>query len=303
MEDLKKKPNKITEKGVTSTLRTSEEVHRAIDSLPQMSVGGLRVLNLIAEKDHSLQDIVASVENDAVLTTNLLKIVNSPVYGLMEPAETLSRAIAYLGERMVVCLVLKNSIGPLMQQPLAGYCGISGELWKHNLRTAIASREVAKLHQDICHPDIAFTGGLIHDIGKMVLSEFIAREQESIVEHLDNEEYYDFLEREVSCAEFNHSQVGSELALKWNLPEVLQMVILHHHAPRQAPQDMQPLVYAVHLGDVIAMMGGFGTGIDNLQYRLDNEYTQYLNLSYDQLVMIMSEVEEEFGRVVAAMER
>ncbi|HKK00928.1 MAG TPA: hypothetical protein VJ955_02065, partial [Desulfuromonadales bacterium] len=86
------------------------------------------------------------------------------------------------------------------------------------------------------------------------------------------------------------------------LPEELQMAIRHHHSPHKAPSGHQELVYAVHLGDTIAMMGGVGTGADTLHYPLDGNYTRYLDLTSSNLAMILLDVEEEFRRLTHSME-
>lgn len=280
----------------------NKEVLAAVRHVPLLSVAAARILELTAQVDHTLADVMAVAKNDAALTARLLKIVNSPVYGLLEPATSLERAISYLGENLVVSLVLEDTIGAYLNKPLPGYGGGSGDLWRHDLRTAIAAKEIALINRDRCPPDVAFTGGLLHDIGKSILSEFLKDGYQEILAELAEKEVVDFVGGERDLLGIDHAQVGYELARTWGLPEVMQMVIRHHHEPSLAPEDLKPVVYAVHLGDIIAMMGGYGTGTDNLFYRLDQRYTDYLVVGPEQMGMLMLTVEEKFNETVETLQ-
>jgi putative nucleotidyltransferase with HDIG domain len=281
---------------------SSKRIQEAIENIPRLSTGAVRVLDLISNTESSLQDIIKAVETDGVLTARMLKIVNSPLYGLIEPVTTLNRAVPYLGQRMVACIVLEECMGEMLRKPLAGYGSDQGMLWKHDLRTAVASREVARLNPDCCHPDVAFTGGLLHDIGKVVMSQLLAEQDLDIVEKLNRDESQAFIDTEREFTEMNHAELGGELASRWELPEILKQVIRYHHLPSAAEEEQRPLVYAVHLGDMIAMLGGFGTGIDNLYYTLDKQYTDYLQLDEEQMEMVMLATDEEFSSLLAMME-
>jgi putative nucleotidyltransferase with HDIG domain len=280
----------------------NNEILAAVSRVPLLSVAAMRILELTAQADHTLAEVIALVKNDAAITAKLLKIVNSPVYGLLEPATSLDRAISYLGENMVVSIVLEDTLGNYLHAPLQGYGSSSGDLWKHDLRTAIAAREIALLNRDACPPDIAFTGGLLHDIGKSVLSGFLQDQYQSILTELATKQLPDYLAGERELLGMDHAEVGYELAKNWQLPELIRTVIRHHHTPALAPEDSRIVVYAVHLGDIVAMMGGYGTGTDNLFYRLDQRYIDYLPIGPEQMGTLMLTVDEKFNEAVEAMQ-
>lgn len=278
------------------------EILSAVNRVPLLSVAAMRILDLTARADHTLGEVIALVKNDAALTAKLLKIVNSPVYGLLEPATSLERAISYLGENMVVSIVLEDTLGAYLHTPLQGYGSGSGDLWKHDLRTAIAAKEIALLNRDSCPPDIAFTGGLLHDIGKSILSGFLQEEYHKILAELAAKQLPDYIAGERELLGMDHAEVGFALAKNWQLPELIQMIIRHHHTPSLAPEDSRVVVYAVHLGDIVAMMGGYGTGTDNLFYRLDQRYVDYLPIGPEQMGTLMLTVDEKFNEAVEAMQ-
>ncbi|WP_365888959.1 HDOD domain-containing protein, partial [Desulfuromonas sp.] len=176
-----------------------------------------------------------------------------------------------------------------------------GSLWGHDLFAAIASRAVAGRARSALDADLAFTGGLLHDLGKALLSEFLKGASPGFLEEIDSGEVRDYLAAEEQKLGLTHAQVGYELARTWSLPEAMQQVILHHHQPDAAAEEYRALVYAVHLGDIIAMMGGMGTGSDSLQYRLDPGHRDYFDLAPEDLAAIMLEVQDEFAKIAAAM--
>jgi putative nucleotidyltransferase with HDIG domain len=273
------------------------EILRSVQQVPLLSASASRLLQITANPDHDLADVINVLKCDSALTARLLKVVNSAAFGLLNPIYSIDRALAYLGERIVVGIAIEESAGQLFEKKLQGYESQSGDLWRHNLLTAIASREVARLTDSELNPDLTFTGGILHDIGKAIVSDFLTGTSKKLLDCIDRQEVADYLTGEKEVLGIDHTRAGYELAKYWHLPEPLQMVILHHHYPAAAPKNFQPLVYAVHLGDIIAMMCGSGTGADSLCYQLDPNYTRYFDLSSDDLSRIMLQAEEEFHKI------
>jgi len=262
-----------------------------------LSVSAGKLMQITSLADHDIKDVIDVVHNDANLTARVLKVVNSAAFGLMTPVVTLDRAITLLGERVVVGIAIGDSAGHLFQKSLTGYESEKGDLWRHDLRAAIASREVARRGRADVSADLAFTAGLLHDLGKAFLSDFMENTANAIIERIENRDSADYLKAEEELLGIDHAEAGYMLAEYWNLPQPLQMVIRHHHYPSEAPEEFRPLVYCVHLGDIVSMMGGCGTGADTLQYNLDPDYIRYLELAPNQLAEVMLEVDEEFDKI------
>ena len=273
------------------------EILRVIARIPLLSTSTARLLRLTAEADHDLMEVAEVVKFDSALTARVLRVVNSAAYGLIHPIHSIERAIAYLGERLIVSIALDDSASRLFAKKLDGYAGERGDLWRHALRCAIASREVARLAVGTLSPDLAFTAGILHDIGKAVISDFLAGRTEALLEEIEARRISDYLAGEQQAVGIDHTQAGFELAKAWSLPLPLQMAIAHHHRPALAPEEHRPLAYAVHLGDIIAMMGGCGTGADNLRYSLDEHYADFFRLTADGLARIMLQTEDEFRQI------
>lgn len=277
-----------------------DEIIAAIMEVPLLSPSASQLLQLSASNDHDISEVVDIVKCDAALTARVLKIVNSVAYGLVHEVTTIERAVSYLGDRMVAGIALGDSASALFHKELEGYDGPKSELWNHDLRTAIASREVAKQSKQPLNPDLAFTAGILHAVGKAILSDFLQQTAHDVLASIDSLETSDYLAGERKLLGIDHTEAGYELAKNWMLPESLQVAIRYHHRPADAPAEYQHLVYAVHLGCVIAMMCGSQSS-DSLQYQLDQNYTNFIDLSPDQLALVILEVNETFDIMHNAM--
>lgn len=274
-----------------------EELQKIVKSVPMLSPSASQLLQVSSQADHDLVDIIDLVRTDAKLTARVLKIVNSAAFALVNTVTSIDRAISYLGERIIVGIAVGDSAGKLFGKELSGYEAAGGDLWKHDLRTAIASREVVSQSGVDISPELAFTAGLLHDIGKALISDYLQGSVVDAVEMISTEEGLDYLDAEEKLVGFDHTRAGYELAKAWQLPDELAEVILYHHDPAKASEEFKPLVYAVHLGDNIAMMGGFGTGSDSMRYKLDQQYTKYIKIGPKTLATIMLNVDIEFEKL------
>ena len=274
-----------------------QELQKIVTSVPMLSACASQLLQLSAQEDHGLVDVIALVKNDANLTARVLKIVNSAAFSLSTKVTSIDRAISYLGERIIVGVAIGDCAGKLFDKDLVGYESPQGSLWKHDLRTAIASREIVVQSGVDISPELAFTAGLLHDIGKALISDYMQGSVTEAVELVSADKPINYLEAERELVGFDHTQAGYELAKAWQLPDELAEVILHHHEPAKAQEEYRALVYTVHLGDNVAMLGGFGTGSDCMRYQLDNNYTDYIKLTPKTLATIMVNVDMEFDKL------
>ena len=274
-----------------------EELQKIVKSVPMLSPSASQLLQITSQADHDLIDVINLVRNDANLTARLLKIVNSAAFGLVSTVTSIDRAISYLGERIIVGIAIGDCAGKLFEKELSGYESAGGDLWKHDLRAAIAAREVVTQSGVDISPELAFTAGLLHDIGKSLISDYLQGSVTDAIEMITTEEGLDYLDAEEKLVGFDHTRAGYELAKAWQLPDELAEVIRYHHEPAKAKEEYRALVYAVHLGDNIAMMGGFGTGSDSMRYKLDQQYTDYIKIGPKTLATIMLNVDIEFEKL------
>lgn len=253
-----------------------------------------RLMAITQKEDHSVRDVVSIIEVDPSLTARVLRVANSAAYSRRKSITSLHRAIVHLGERMVIGIAIGACLSKMYNPPLDGYAAASGELWDHSLRTAIASRLLANHCYNEVSGDLAFTCGLIHDIGKSIISEYLVGHAEKAREWFETGRVSSFLEAEREIINTDHAEIGSIIASRWDLPEPLVEAIKHHHKPSEADVKYKNLVYVVHLGDIFAMLGGTGTGADTLAYELDEEYNQYISINKHDFSRLLLAVQEEF---------
>ncbi len=278
------------------------KIEKAIRKAPMLSPGTVKLLQLAGQEDPDMQAIIRIVKHDTALTARLLKVVNSAAFGLLKPASTVDRAVTYLGLRMVVSTAISNNVGDLFNKQLDGYESSGGSLWDHNLFCAIAANALAPHAKTPLAADLAFTAGLLHDIGKAVISEILKGTTQAILEGIAAGTIADYLEAEKAQVGMDHAQVGQMLARHWKLPDELHPPILHHHRPLRAEPEARALTFAVHLGDTLAMMAGVGTGSDSLQYQLNPGYTECFDISENDLACILLNTTEEFQKIKASLE-
>lgn len=285
-----------------SPMQTKNAILSAIKNLPLLSSSASQVISTINDPNHNLIDLVQIIKHDAALTVEILKSANSAIYAFPREITYVEKAVSLIGEEAIVNISLSNATAALIKKKLTGYCADSGDLWKHNLFTALASRKMASFAFQKFTPSLAFTGGLLHDIGKSILTDFLGQTSPKILDAIDQGKVAEFQEAERRLLGIDHAQAGFAIAKHWALPEPIQNIIQFHHTPRSAPHETKPLVYCVHLSDIIAMMAGVGTGADTLYYPLDEGYKEYIELSKDQLAITSLEVQEEYREILESLE-
>ncbi|WP_051327320.1 HDOD domain-containing protein [Desulfatibacillum aliphaticivorans] len=277
------------------------DIKDSIAKVKPLSQSAVRLMSIMADPDHTVAQIAAVVESDPILTGNVLRVVNSPAFGLRAKISTVARAVSYTGGNMVVGLALHLCASGIFNNPLDGYESQRGSLWRHCLFTAIASREIARFSDGKADPEVAYTAGLLHDIGKAVMSAPLGDSARKIVAIADKGEMPDFVAGEAKAVGTDHPEVGEAIAIHWSLPGPLREVIRHHHAPSKAKEEYRTLVYAVHLGDFIAMMSGTGTGADTMLYLLDHDYRNFVDISAAELEKVILDAGQEYQQVVESM--
>ncbi|MFO1514285.1 MAG: HDOD domain-containing protein, partial [Verrucomicrobiota bacterium] len=198
---------------------------------------------LLDKSDTENDDIVQAIRFDNVLTAKLLRACNSPYFGFSEPVSSVDQAVLVLGHQQILHIVLTLAFGSSMTVPLPAYAVESNELWQHSLTTAMAAEVVASgsLETNV-ETSVAFTAGLLHDFGKLVLGQVINEEQQTIIRSRLSDTGLPrvMVEREILGTD--HSEVGAYLLKSWNLPDEVVEAVANHHQPTLEPR---PLLSAI----------------------------------------------------------
>jgi HD-like signal output (HDOD) protein len=208
----------------------------------------IELLGILNDPTASAAQVQKILERDPAMTANVLKICNSAFYGVRREISSVRDALVMLGNRRTATLAFASSMAPVMRRDLLGY-GLSREqFWRHALVSAAAAAEVAvRLDRSDLQCE-AFTAGLIHDLGMIVLDPvLVASELELAVEG----PLFGVCRQETKLLGYNHCQAGAMLADSWGFPEILIQPIADHHLPVNGGPH-QHLVRAVAAGNIIA---------------------------------------------------
>ena len=267
-----------------------------IPSLPQFVIDTLKKLD---DPKSSAQDVADKLSRDEGLVLRILRLANSAYYGLPRRLTGVSEAISLLGFKTVKSIVLAASVYKFMDGSFTGYALDRGELWKHSLSVAFASRYLAKKIKGLDDEE-AYVAGMVHDIGKIVLNDYV-RFGYGIIAKLVEDDQVPFMDAERQVLGFDHAQVGGLIMEQWNLPETYMLAARYHHSPWELPEESkahQVFVDVIHVANILCLMLGVGLGADGLQYKIHPESLERLGIAdvevlMSDLVDLMAKVDEE----------
>jgi putative nucleotidyltransferase with HDIG domain len=235
---------------------TPQELTANLGELPPLPKVAVLVFRISSDPDASMDELRRVISTDLALTAQILRIANSPMFGMMREVRTLSQAIMTLGFATIKSVVIAASTKTLYSLGNAGFQ--EKLLWEHSLTTALAARVYAKvLH--FPRAEECFLGGLLHDIGKSVMGmKFPDRYGKLLRSAYD--ETGDLVEMERESFGFDHTLVGEVLLRSWNLADSLEQAVRWHHEPVLGPEREHKLTALVALGNVLALEQKIGVG-------------------------------------------
>lgn len=227
-----------------------------IKDLPTLPTVLEKIVSLTNDPNVSISKVEQAISTDPVISTKLLRIVNSAYFSFFREITSLKQAVVVLGLEATKNLVYGTSIisafgkeTRIKKFPLTGF-------WKYSVACGNISRTLASL-LDYSFYEEAFLAGLVHNIGKIVLARYKTEEFEQAIDTADQENK-PLSEVEKELLGFDHSEVGYELAIRWRLPQLLDDVIRYYETPDQAESN-RDLCAIVRLASILCRVYGIGT--------------------------------------------
>lgn len=254
-------------------------IARTIRELPPLPSSVAELGRLVQDPDASAADFERVIKSDPSLTSSLLRMANMPLFGVAREVGTVRRAVGILGVRRVFELATAAAFTQVIPRRLEGYDVDSVEFWRHCVAVAVLAERLA-LERALRPPELVFTAGLLHDIGKLAVSTWLGEsEQGALSDHMDGASMSLF-EAERATLGADHAQVGVSLADAWGLPDVIVLACRWHHEPSAAPEPC-PVLDLVHVADCLAHVLGFTSDIGGLHRDLDERALTRLALDDD----------------------
>ncbi len=256
------------------------KLNNAIEKMPSLPTTVGKIIQLANDINSSAKDILAVIQLDPVVAAKVMKLINSAYYGMPNKV-SLKQAVVLLGINTIKNLALSSAIVTQMgKNKIAIKSFDQQRFWEHSLGTAITSRVICKmLGTDPGEVDEFFVGGLIHDLGKVVLALSVPMLYSRAFKY-GEENKLGGLASESEKIGIDHAEVGSMLGRKWSLSELLVDAILNHHQPAE---DSGRLTWVVHTANYYASVHDYRNTGEYAAPRIDPRAYEKLGLEKDEI--------------------
>ena len=275
-------------------MSTIKELVKEIKNLKPVPAIVNQITTAIDDPNCSAADIADIIKFDPSVTANLLKACNSAYFGLSIPVDSVKDAVSILGMDQIIELVLIKSGAKALSKKQKGYGLHEGVLWKHAVSSALIAKEICKKTK-LGNENIIFTATLLKDIGKTVLDRYVSDSFEKIINLVQKKEY-SFREAEKKIIGVDHGELGAMIATQWKFSSEMINIIRHHHLSDKSQQKNIDIAI-VYLSDCICMMMGIGIGEDGLAYRFHGDVIKNLNITHEDIAMIIADFTQEMHKV------
>jgi HD-like signal output (HDOD) protein len=272
-----------------------------IRNLPTPPIVFEQIQKVINDPNASSAKVAKILGEDAAMSVKVLKLTNSAFYGLSREVESVKHAVTIIGLEAVRNLVLSASVLNMFKSDNANK-EFHEEFWRHSLATAVAARVIAQKFKNgtVFNPDPAFTSGLVHDIGRIVICCFLPADHARIMDELRSKQELLVYEAEEKILGFNHAHLGSHLIKSWKLPDRMAEAIAFHHNP-QDENSSQNYAHLVCLADHLAHVAFPTTIIENSHHMLPAGVSEILGLDETGLEGLKGNLMEEYMKAETFM--
>jgi len=272
-----------------------KKILRSVNGLAPMPQVVHEAQKIMADRNTTFSQIATVIEADPAIAARVLKLANSAYYGVMGTVASVQHASVVLGTKTLNQLLQIAGTSKLLGPRLGGYGMASGDLWRHSVAVAGCARMIAKRTYAERAED-AFTAGLFHDCGKLILDTYIVDMKEEFVDFL-RDGRKSFIEAERSILGFDHAWIAGEVCEKWHIEKKLSQAIQFHHNPSSARHN--ELAQIVHAANAIVRMSSMPEENSDGTIGIHAEALSILKLDRSQIQLLIKEtrdyVEKTFG--------
>ena len=277
----------------------AEKLASIVEELPTLPSVMFEVLAVAEDERSTASDLEDVIMRDQALSAKILKVANSAYYGIPRSVDTVSRATVLLGFQTVVGLALTVSVYDTLWGAGKGHYLDRRELWKHSLGVATAARFLSP-NRNSKEAAVGFTAGMLHDVGKTIFDSHLSEEYGKVIEECHRQQT-PIYQVEIAILGIDHGELGSRVARRWQLPEILCESIRCHHVPGQAATDFARMSALINLADTVTRQLGIGESGDTAVAQHNPDAIRIWGLSPDKLANAAAEL-EGFRDKIASMQ-
>jgi HD-like signal output (HDOD) protein len=258
---------------------TDKEISEAIEKIPPLEPVVAKTLALIKDPTSSPQKLAQEIAKDVMLTFEIMKIVNSPIYGFSRRVQSLEHAITLLGFKSVESIVLSAYAKRVYDTDLKFFNLKRGELSIQAFIGAFAAKLVAQENWPELE-DLAFSAATLRSVGKIIMNFFFSKHYDKLSQELKKDfDSFDKLEKKIFG--FTSNEFSIIILERWKIPNEIKEIVQFHNKLsliKEKGSRLYKAAVSVHIGDRIAMMTGLGASIDSMKYPIDQEVFQYTKI-------------------------
>jgi HD-like signal output (HDOD) protein len=269
------------------------KILRGLIHLPSMPHIILKAREILSDPDSSLRDLARVIEIDQALVAKVLTLANSAYYGVSGMVSSIQHASVLLGQKTLGQMITISASSVLLNKKMRGYDISPDDMWRHSLACAFAAKRIAERYDDDLIDD-AFTAGLLHDAGKIILDPYVIKRKDEF-EQSAGQNNTPLFEVEKAVFGFDHAEIMSRACRLWRFPEIQVTAIRYHHEP-SCEEDTE-LACMIHLADVLAKSAGFAAGQPATLDQVSPEILQFLHIQAQDLVVIADAVKDDLQKI------
>ncbi|MEA3468052.1 MAG: HDOD domain-containing protein [Thermodesulfobacteriota bacterium] len=268
-------------------------INKFIKRMPSLSTTVGKVMEICSRTDASPNELNKVISLDPVLTGQVLKLINSAYYSLVNKVTSLTRAITMLGMNTVKNMALSTAIIRSVSGAKKSKVLPTKKFWAHSIGTGVCAKLLARANGvPVLECEEYFVAGLLHDLGKIPFGD------EYIVVLLQaQQEFQPLIEVEREVLGIDHQKVGHLIAEKWKLNEAMTSAICFHHDVEAAPEEHRILTAYVGLANMYANILDFGYAGNPFPAEKEAEkMLELTGLKWEMFSEIAESVEEEIQK-------
>jgi putative nucleotidyltransferase with HDIG domain len=263
-----------------------DQILSKVKSFPTMPEAGAKMLGVLEEPDTEISDIEEILRYDPGLTANILKLANSAYFGIPSKIGSLEQAVMVLGFKRLKQLVVASCVSAVMDKSVAGYDLPPGNLWRHSIAVSLAAEALVKDKKKTVSQDV-FTPALLHDVGKLVLGNFVKEELVAIKSIAAKG--IPFVVAENMILGTDHAEIGAQILTHWNFPKEVIHAVRWHHNP-DSPKTVTPQMDIVYLANLLCQTADASDGTGGQSVELSPAVIERLGVQVNQFEEISANI-------------